>query len=69
MNSFYGSNSTVPRLQKHYEETVYFLQVSPEEFQVLILSTLERWKTKLTLEPPSGFELGTPGLEIQYLNP
>ena len=25
-------------------------------------------KTELTLEPPSGFEPGTPGLGIQHLN-
>ena len=35
---------------------------------VLILLTLKGWKAESTLEPPSGFEHGTPGLEIQHLN-
>ena len=35
---------------------------------VLILSTSEEWKTESTLEPLSGFEHGTPGLDIQRLN-
>ena len=35
---------------------------------LLILSTSEGWKAELTLEPPSGFEHGTPGLGIQRLN-
>ena len=33
------------------------------------LAGTQRMKAELTLEPPSGFELGTPGLEIQHLNP
>ena len=37
-------------------------------FLVTIWSTSEGCKTELTLEPPSGFEPGTPGLEIQHLN-
>ena len=35
---------------------------------ILILLTCEGWKAESTLEPPSGFELGTPGLGIQHLN-
>ena len=35
---------------------------------VLILSTSEGWKAESTLEPPSGFDHGTPGLGIQRLN-
>ena len=30
--------------------------------------TSEGWKAELTLVPPTGFEPGTPGLEIQHLN-
>ena len=41
---------------------------SPQDFFALILLTLEEWKADSILEPPSGFELGTPGIEIQYLN-
>ena len=36
MAPFYGWGSTVSRLQSHYEETVYFLPLSPQEFLVLI---------------------------------
>ena len=50
---FYGWDSTFSRLQSHYEETVYFLQLSPQEFLVLIWSTLEEWKAESNLEPPS----------------
>ena len=38
---FLWIGSTVSRLQSHYEETVYFLPLSPQEFLVLILSTWE----------------------------
>ena len=33
-----------------------------------ICSTSERWKVEPTLEPPSGFGDGNPGLGIQRLN-
>ena len=46
----------------------YFLPLSSQKFLVLILSTLEGLKAESTLEPPSGFEHGTPGLAIQHLN-
>ena len=39
-----------------------------QEFLVLNWSTLEGWNAELALEPPSGFEPGTLGLEIQGLN-
>ena len=52
----------------HFEEAVYFLPFSSQKFLVLILSTSEGWKAESTLEPPSGFEHGTPGLGIQHLN-
>ena len=38
---------------------------SPQEFAVLILSTLEGWNTESILEPPSGFEPETSGTKIQ----
>ena len=51
-----------------FKEEVYFLPFSSQKFLVLILSTSEGWKAESTLEPPSGFEHGTPGLGIQRLN-
>ena len=41
---FYGWNSTISRLQSHYQETVYFLQLSPQEILVLIWLILKRRK-------------------------
>ena len=58
----------LPQGYSHSEEAVYFLPLSSQNFLVLILSTLEGWKAELTLELPSGFEHGTPGLDIQRLN-
>ena len=52
---FYGWGSTVSKLQRHYEETVYFLPLL-----VLNWSTSEGWKAQLTLEPSCSFEPGTP---------
>ena len=46
--------------KSHYEELVYFLLLSPQEFLVLIWLTLEGWKSELTLEPLSDFEHETP---------
>ena len=51
-----------------FEEAVYFLPFSSQNLLVLTLSTSEGWKAESTLEPPSGFEQGTPGLVIQHLN-
>ena len=56
------------RGQSHFEEAVYYLPLSSQEFLVLILSTLEGWNAELALEPPNGFEHGTSGLGIQHLN-
>ena len=50
------------------EEAVYFLPLSSQKFLVLIFPTSEGWKAEPTLEPPSGFEHGTPGLGIQRRN-
>ena len=58
----------LPQGQSHFEEAVYFLPLSSQKFLVLILSTSGGWKAESTLEPPSGFEHGTPGLGIQRLN-
>ena len=58
----------LPQGHSHFEEAVYFLPFSSQKFLLLILSTSEGWKAELTLEPPSGFEHGTPGFIIQHLN-
>ena len=58
----------LPQGYSHFEEAVHFLPLSSQKFLVLILSTSERWKAASTLEPPSGFEHGTPRLGIQCLN-
>ena len=68
MAPFYGWGSTVSRLQTHCEEANYFLPLGPQDFLVLIYSTSEGWKAELTLEPPSGFEPGTPELGIQHFD-
>ena len=57
----------LPQGYSHFDEAVYFLPFSFQKFLVLFLSTSEEWKTESTLEPPSGFEQGTPGLGIQWL--
>ena len=49
---FLWLGSTVSRLQIHYEETIYFLTFSFQEFLVLNWSTSEGWNTKLILEQP-----------------
>ena len=59
---FFGWSLTALKLQSHYEETVYFLQLSLRKFLVLIWSTLEGWKAA------RGFEVGTPGLGSQRPN-
>ena len=58
----------LPQGCSHFEEAVYFLPFSSQKFQVLILSTSEGWNAESTLEPPIGFEHGTPGLGMQCLN-
>ena len=57
----------LPQGYCHFDEAVYFLPLSFQIFLVLILSTSEGWKVEWTLELPSRFEHGTPGLEIQCL--
>ena len=58
----------LPQGYSHFEEAVYFLPFSSQNFLVLILLTSEGWMAESTLEPPSGFEHGAPGLVIQRLN-
>ena len=58
----------LPQGYIHFEEAVYFLPFSSQKVLVLILSTSDGWKAESTLEPPCGFEHGTPGLKIQRLN-
>ena len=68
MAPFSGLGLIPPRLQNHYEEAVYFLQLSSQKFPVLIWSTSEGWKAESTLEPHSGFEHRTPGQGTRRLN-
>ena len=56
------------RLQSHYEKAAHFLPLSSQKFLVLIWSTSERWRAESSLEPPSTFEPGTPGLGIHCPN-
>ena len=56
----YANVVQLPQGYSHLEEAVYFLPFSSQKFLVLILSTSEGWKAESTLEPPSGFEHGTP---------
>ena len=42
MAPFYGWGSTVSRLQSHYEETVYFVPLSPREFLALSFDRLRK---------------------------
>ena len=61
---FYGWGSTASRLEPLQGGSLLFTTKFPE-ILVLILSTSEGWKAELTLEPPTGFEHGSPGLGIQ----
>ena len=58
----------LPQGYCHFEEVFYFLPLSSQKSLVLILSTSKGWTAEFTLEPPSGFEHGTPGSGIQRLN-
>ena len=58
----------LPQGYSHFEEEIYFLPLSSRTFLELILSTSKGWKAEPTLEPPSAFEHGIPGLGIQSLN-
>ena len=67
MTPFYGWGSTASRLEPLRADNL-LLPLSSHKFLVLILPTSTGWKAESTLEPPSGFEQGTPGLGIQRLN-
>ena len=56
-NYFKATTKVSMRLQGHYNETDYFLPLSPLKFLVLIWSTSKGWKAELTLKPPSSFEV------------
>ena len=68
MAPFFMNGVQLPQGYSHFEEAVYLLPFSSQKFLVLILSTSEGWKAEPTLESPSGFDYGTPGLGIQRLN-
>ena len=65
MGPFSGWDSTVSRLQGHYETV--FNNMSPGIPGTHLIS-LRRIKNWAKLEPPSGLEPGMPGLGIQHLN-
>ena len=56
----------LPQGWSHFEEAVYFLPLSSQKFLVLILLALEGWKAESILEPPSGFEHGTPWTIVEW---
>ena len=63
---FYGWGS---RLESHHQELVYILPLSPKEFLVLILLTLEGSKAESHLQAPSVcLEPWPPGVGIQCPN-
>ena len=70
-NTWWNKTHVTPSisgLKSHYEETVYFLSFSSQDFHVLNWSNSVGLKAELTLRLPSGFEPKTPGLVIQLLN-
>ena len=64
---FYGWGSTASWLEPLRGGSLLFT-TSSQKSLVFILSTSEGWTAESTLEPPSGFEHGTAGLEIEHLN-
>ena len=58
----YGSHRNEKQKMKKQKKKQNFMTPF-QKFLVLILSTLEGWKGESNLEPPGGFEHGTPGLE------
>ena len=67
MAPLYGWGSTASRLQPLRGGSLLFTIQFPEVPGTHFID-LGRMKAELTLEPPSGFEHGTPGLGIQRLN-
>ena len=71
MTLFHVLGLTVSRLQSHYEGqyTFYLFLLFTQENLILILIDLGRMKgCESTLEPPSNFEPGTPGVGIEDLS-
>ena len=60
MAPFYEWGSTASRLKPLWGGRLLFT-FSSQKFLVRILSTSEGWMAESTLEPPCGFEHGTPG--------
>ena len=67
MARFLMDGFKLPHGQSHFKEAVYFLPLNSQKFLLIILWTLEGGKAEATLEPPSGLELGNPGLRIKHL--
>ena len=67
MAPFYGRVSTASRLEPLRGGSLLFTAKFPEIPGTHFID-LERRKVESTLEPPTGFEHGTPGLGIQRLN-
>ena len=67
MAPFYGRVSTASRLEPLRGGSLLFTAKFPEIPGTDFID-LERRKAESTLEPPTGFEHGTPGLGIQRLN-
>ena len=64
MAPFYGWGSSASRLEPLRGGSLLVTTKFPE----IPGTTMEGLKAESTLEPPSGFEHRTPGLEIQHLN-
>ena len=67
MDPFYGWGSAAARLEPLWGSSLLFTTKFPEIPGTHFID-LEGWTAESTLEPPSGFEHGTPGLGIQRLN-
>ena len=63
MAPFHGWGSTVLRQLSHYEDSLLFTTTSPEIPDIYLIDF-----GRMTLEPPSSFEPGKPGLGIQSFN-
>ena len=57
MAPLYDWGRSASMILSHYEETIYFLPLSHQEFLILIWSTWQGCKDESTLNSPSGFEL------------
>ena len=68
MGPFLMDGVQLPQGQSHFDEAVYFVPLSSQKSLVLILSASEGWTAESSLELPSGFEHGIPGLGIQRVN-